>query len=490
MGKETGIRARVSRAGGRSALACALVVPLLAACGGGSGSSGTTLKIWDYSAEQTDFHKKVAEEFHRQHPGITVQWQSIAQDEYKRTLPLAFQSHQGPDIFYWSDNGPLAMSQLMGQKWIQPLNGGAALPATFTKRWPKGSFTEGVNQLGGKTYGFPLSESTYWGPGYMFLNKKVFKDAGLDTTNPPKTWSDLKTACARIKEKTKAYCIASPTKDVDLQRVFYALAAGEYTTNDLFFDYKKGTFSLSEPQAQKVFSFIQELKKDGYLAPGNNDKNFSRQQFAAGQAGMSTDGTWLPSVLKTLGLDSSGYTVAAHPVPDSGSKGSLWSQPDGNKYWVSADSKQSKAAWTFLNWMTQPDGYFARQYLAGGFGTLAFADNKRYIKDPAIQQIMRIADEPAFRVKLPLPVAKCPDLVRSTAYVKAIGQRPTWEYEAMSGALNSGKSLGPEAERIVGQRQKTLTSELKKEAAKGLKVSMDCFTFPDWSYTTDYRPAE
>lgn len=485
----TGHRVGATRIG-RLALAPLLLAPLLAGCGGSSGSSGTTLKIWDYSAEQTDFHKKAAEEFHRQHPDITVQWQSIAQDEYKRTLPLAFQSGQGPDIFYWSENGPLAMSQLLNQKWIQPLNGGSAMPASFTKRWPEGSFMDGVNQLDGKTYAFPFSESTYWGPGYMFLNKKVFGDAGLDTAKPPKTWSELKSTCARVKAKTKAYCIASPTKDVDFQRIFYALAAGEFTFNDLFFDYKKGTFSLAEPQAQKVFAFIQELKSEGYLAPGTNDKNFSRQQFATGQAGIIMDGTWTPSVFKSLGMDSSQYSVAAHPVPDSGAKGALWSQPDGNKYWVSAKTKQSKAAWTFMNWLTQPDGYFAKQYLEGGFGTLAFADNARYIKDPAMRQIMGIAGKPGYRVDLPLPVTKCPDLVKSQAYVKAIGERPTWEYEAMSGALSSDKSLKPEAERIVEQRQKTLTSELKKEAAQGLKVSLDCFTFPDWSYTSDYRPAK
>ncbi|MFD3584581.1 ABC transporter substrate-binding protein [Streptomyces sp. NPDC058683] len=485
----TGQRANASRIG-RLALASVVLGPLLAACGAGSGSSGTTLKIWDYSAEQTDLHKKVAEEFHRQHPDIDVQWQSISQDEYKRTLPLAFQSGQGPDIFYWSDNGPLAMSQLLDQKWIQPLDGGSALPASFTKRWPEGSFINGVNQLDGKTYGFPLSESTFWGPGYMFLSKKVFSDAGLDTTKPPKTWSELSSTCARIKARTKAYCIASPSKDVDFQRIFYALASGTYTFNDWFFDYRKGTFSLAEPQAQKVFAFIQQLKKDGYLAPGTNDKNFSRQQFASGQAGIMMDGTWLPPVLTSLGMKSSQYSVAAHPVPDPGATGALWSQPDGNKYWVSAKSKQAKAAWTFLNWMTQPDGYFAKEYLQGGFGTLAFADNARYITDPAIRQIMKIAERPGYRVRLPLPVTKCPDLVKSKAYVKAIGERPTWEYEAMSGALNSGSALKPEAERIVSERQKTLTDQLKKEAAEGLKVSPACFTFPDWSYTSDYRSAK
>jgi multiple sugar transport system substrate-binding protein len=66
---------------------------------GGDGK-GVTLKIWDFSAEQVDFHKLVAAEYHKQHPDVTIEWRSITQSEYTKTLPLAFQSNQAPDIFY------------------------------------------------------------------------------------------------------------------------------------------------------------------------------------------------------------------------------------------------------------------------------------------------------------------------------------------------------------------------------------------------------
>jgi hypothetical protein len=39
---------------------------------------------------------------------------------------------------------------------------------------------------------------------------------------------------------------------------------------------------------------------------------------------------------------------------------------------------------------------------------------------------------------------------------------------------------------LVKERQDIFEQTLKEEAAKGLKVSKDCYTFPDWNYTSDY----
>jgi ABC-type glycerol-3-phosphate transport system substrate-binding protein len=470
----------------RAVATLTLATLLATACGSSNSenSGQTVLRIWDYSAEQVEFHKKVAERFTKEHPSIKLEWRSIAQDEYKKTLPLAVQSRQAPDIFYWSDNPPATMAQLLSQQWVKPLHPSGTVPADFTSRWPSGSFVDGINISDGKTYGFPFSENLYWGPGYMYLHNDLFKKAGLDTAKPPRTWTELKEACAKIVSTTDAECIASPSKGRELQRIWYALAGGVKT--DLFFDYKQGKFSLDDPGLLKTFSYIQELAKAGYTAPGTNDKNFSRQQFAAGQAAIYFDGTWVPSVWASQGLASDKYTVAPHPNPDGGATGALARQFDGNKYWVSSQTKNHEAAWTFLEWMTRPDGFFVQEYYKAGFGTLAFTDNKKYVSDPAIKQIMGIAEQPGYRVTVPVPVLKCPDIAKSKAYLEAIAKRPDWEYEAMVQALVSGEPLAPLATQLVRERQQILEAKLKEEAAAGLKVSMDCYTFPDWDYTSDY----
>src|ERR1700676_3942013 len=99
---------------------------LLTACGGSNTSSNAqqiTLKIADYSPEQKAFHEAVAATYHQLHPNITLQWQSSAQDQYLQSLPLAFQSHQAPDIFFYKSavSPELSMSFLLSQGWIRQL---------------------------------------------------------------------------------------------------------------------------------------------------------------------------------------------------------------------------------------------------------------------------------------------------------------------------------------------------------------------------------
>lgn len=470
------------------AIVTVAVVSLLAtACGSGGGGDGdqVTLRIWDYSAEQVQFHEDVAARFTEEHPDIRIEWRSITQDEYNNTLPLAFQSRQAPDIFYWSDGGPLAMNRMLAQDWIQPLNpGGGPLPPDVQARWPEGSFIDGINISEGDTYGFPFSETLYWGPGYMYMNNKVFADAGLDPANPPRTWSELEAACARVVSTTEAECIAAPTKGSQLQRPWFALAGGSMT--DMFFDYRAGRFALDDPKLLETFGFLQRLGDEGYLAPGTNDQNFSRQQFAADQAAIYFDGTWMPSVWASQGFTSDRFSVAAHPNPDGGATGALARRQEGNKYWISSQTEHHDAAWTFLEWMTRPDGYFVQQYYKGGFGTLAFADSESLVTDPALRQIMDVARQPGFRVQVPEPVLKCPDLARSDAYLDAISTRPNAEWEIMNQALVDGTPLASAATALVAERQQILESTLAEEAASGLKVSMDCYTFSDWDHTSDY----
>jgi ABC-type glycerol-3-phosphate transport system substrate-binding protein len=453
-----------------------------------SNGPPVTIKIKDFSVEQIEFHKQVAAEYHRLNPNVTIEWDTISQAQYNQALPLAFQSQQAPDVFYWTTGGPQAMANLMASGWIKPVSPDGKVPDEWTKRWPAGSFQNGINTKDGKVYGFPWQDTHYWGPGYMYMNKTIFKDAGLDINKPPATWSALSDACKAIKAKTKAYCLAVPMKGTDFQRLWYALAAGNMS--DLFFDYKNGRFDLDDPRMIEVFNYIQTLNRAGYIAPGVQDKDFSRQQFAAGQAGIYMDGPWMVSVWQQLGFTSDGYAVAAHPNPDSGAKGALSSRNAQNAYWVSSQAKNTAEIWKFLQWITNPGGYFVQNFLKNQFATLAFADNKKFLTDPAWKQIFKIADTKNFRVNYPEPLLKCPALSDSKAMTNASSVLPaSREHEVMVAALVGNKDVTPDAKTVASTRQVALESQLQKEQAAGLKVSKDCFTFSSWNYDQNYDPS-
>jgi multiple sugar transport system substrate-binding protein len=476
-------------------VALAAAVVLMACSGGGqpaSQASGApvTLRIEDFSVEQKAFHQQVAAEYHREHPSVTIQWQEIAQAQYEQqVLPLSFQSHQSPDVFYWSQNGTSALAQLAGQGWVRPLAPDGRVPDDFLKRWPGGSFINGINVRNGKVYGFPFTDNVVWGPGYMYLNRSVFQAAGLDPNRPPTTWSALQGTCAQIKARVSGrYCLAVPMKGVDFQRLWFALAGGIMT--DQPFDFKNGHFDYDDPRLLQLFGYVQGLYRAGYVAPGLNDKDFSRQQFAAGQAAIYMDGAWMPSVWAAQGFAGSNYTVFAHPMPDAGMpKGALSRRYSGNVYWVSSQTAHAAAAWDFLQWMTQPAGFYVQNYLKNGFGTLSFADNKRYLTDPAMKAIIKIGEARGFRVLYPEPLLKCPALAQSRAYVDAVTYHPNWEYETWTAALLNNRDVTQAIHDVTAKRQEILTSELQKESAQGLKVSLDCYTFSNWSYDQDFNTA-
>jgi ABC-type glycerol-3-phosphate transport system substrate-binding protein len=471
-------------------LAVLLAVGLTAACGGqpNSDKATVTLKIWDFSQEQTEFHKRVAAQYGKDKPGVKVEWREIAQADYKKALPLAFQSGDSPDIFFWSDSAPLTMATLLDQGWVAPLGDNGKVPGEFLSRWNKDLFAEGINVKDGKVYGFPLSDNVVWGPGYMFLNTKAFADAGLDAGKAPKTWSELKSACEQIKAKTpKVFCIASPHKGTDFQRIWYALSGAEINLEQ-FFDYRSGKFALHSLEAAETLRFIQELNNAKLLAPGTNAKEFSRQQFAAGQAAIYLDGSWMPSSLqKDYKMKPGEFTVNARPLPDTGAKAAMPRSHDGNKYWISSKSTQQAEAWKFLDWMTKPDGYFAREYYKDGYGTVAFSDPAKYAQNAQVKEMMSLsrAAKP-WRVQVPVAVIRCPDIAKSKAFLDALKVRPNGEYEVMVDALNNNKDLTVAAKSLVDQRQQVLEDGLKKEAAAGLKVSIDCYRYPDWDYLKDY----
>jgi multiple sugar transport system substrate-binding protein len=447
-----------------------------------------TLKVMNWSQEQAEFYKEAALEFQKEYPDITLKWETLAQKQYRESLPLMFQSGDAPDVFFWISqaNRVLTTAELYDLGWIAPLKAEGDLPEDFLARWPKGAFLEGVNKIDGQIYSFPFNDNKIWGPGYMYINRSVMEAAGLDPDAAPTTWNELYETCKTIKDQAGAYCLAVPLKGNDLQRTWYPLAGSIMT--DRFFGYKNGEHSIDDPKLIRAFNFLQKLQKEDLIVPGVNDKTFARQSMASGQAAIYFGGAWMPSVFKSMGFEDLDLGVAAPPVPDDGPVGALSQLPSENKYFVSSATEHPDAAWKFVEWMTRPEGFFAKEYLKRGFGPLAFADNAKYIEDPVM---VKMAKEiaPTLRVAYPLPVVACPDAAKSKALTEAGNIRKNWEFQAMVEALTTGSDFAPVAQEIAAAKDQKFREVLEAEAAEGLDVSVDCFTFPEWEYNEDYDPA-
>lgn len=440
-----------------------------------------TLKVLNYSQEQAEFYEQAAAEFQKEYPHITVEWDTLEQGQYKETLPLMFQSGDSPDIFFWlGADRVLTMAELLDQNWIAPLDQNA-LPEDFYTRWADGSFLEGINVVNSLPYSFPFNDNFVWGPGYMYTNKDVFRDAGLDPDTPPTTWSELREICETIVANTEAYCLSVPLGN-QLQRTWYALAGMNFT--DSFFDYQQGRFNIDDERQLETFNFLQGFFNDELVVPGNNDQNFARQAMANGQAAIYLDGAWMPSVFAGYEVPDLDLGVFAPPVPDDGRSGSLRQSFSENKFYISAQSDHRTEATLFFEWMTRPDGFFATEYLAQGFGTLPFSDMSKYVTDEGLLQVIEVANENQLRVAYPEPVVACPDVTQSKAIANANNLTANWEFVAMSEALLNGEDFAATAAQIASAKNSEFETTLAQESAAGLHIGVECFAFPEWEDIT------
>jgi len=441
-----------------------------------------TLRVMSWSAEQQEFYNEAIAEFEAEYPNISVEWETLEQSAYRESMPLRFQSGDAPDIFFWlGANRVLTMAELLDQEWVQPLVPEGTDTSEWMQRWPAGSFAEGINMVDGVPYSFPFNDNKIWGAGYMYMNIDVWEAAGLDVTSPPETRSELLDACRTIVAETGTFCMAVPLDGNQLQRTWYPLAGMAMT--DQFFDIQTGRYAIDDPRLLGTFDYLQTFFEEDLVVPGFNDQTFSRGAFANGQAAIYFDGAWMPSVFRNS-FDFENVAVAAPPVPDEGRTGSLAQTYSENKFYVSSQNEHPEAAWSFIEFMTRPDGFFAREYLARGFGTLAYADNAEYIEDPVFLDVIEIANEQDIRVLYPEPVVACPELVTSQALIEAENIRRNWEFEEMSLALSEGSDFAATAQEIAAEKNSVFLETLEEEG-----FDPACYAFPEFEFTAAFDTA-
>lgn len=453
-------------------LLCLLALPIAAQ------DEDITIVMWNWSQEQEEFYDDLAEAYKEEYPNVTIDWQTRALPQHDEALPLAFASDQAPDVYFYSGDPMLNLTELLDLSWVQPIQN---LPEDWTSRWGPGSFAEGVTHIGDDYYSFPLQDSAIWGFGYLFYNKDILREAGLDPEAPPATRSEWLEMCQTIVDNTGSYCLSNPMQPArELSRLFQPLTGRAYT--DLFFDYQAGRYNIDDPRHLDSVAFIQTLYENDYVLPGVYDKATARAAMGAGQVAFYSGGTWIPSVLNGMGFEDTDLGMAIMPTPDEGATGSLNQNPLGSvKVFISSITPHPVEASQFIEWLTRPEGFYAQNYVNRGFGTLAFADMSN-VQDEALAALAAIeAANADMKIVNPQPLLACPEVSGSQAQIVVNQIRPDWVYEEMQLAIVEGRDFAEVAGEIAAEQNRVFLEELEKEG-----ISPDCFTFPQWDFVTDF----
>ncbi len=152
-------------------------------------SANTTINVWTGFPELESFYKWAGAEYSKAHPGVTVQVLSTSLREFEQKLTASMPTGTGPEVF---DAGPYIAIKLVD---------GGLLPANpkdmdaYLKSGAWSKFAVDYSTIRGKTYGIPLMNGSR---AALFYNKTMFKEAGLDPNNPPKTFPELMQAAKKL----------------------------------------------------------------------------------------------------------------------------------------------------------------------------------------------------------------------------------------------------------------------------------------------------
>jgi multiple sugar transport system substrate-binding protein len=358
------------------AVAGALLIPMLAACGSDDSSgdgAGTTLTYWasNQGTSLDDDKQKLQPELDKfkAQTGITVNLQVIGWSDLLNNILAATTSGKGPDVLN------------IGNTWSASLQAtGAFLPFSsdnLTAVGGKDRILAGSLAATGKPGVDPVGVPLYSLCYVLYYNKKLFADAGI--TAPPATWDELVTDGRKLTHGDQ-WGLAVEGANLS-ENSHHAFTFGQQYGADLFDSSGKPQFD-NDGMVKAVKRYVDFMATDKIVNPSDAEysNNQSVTDFASGKAAMLL---WqaADSNLKSHGMTADQYGVAPvpfeSPTPPGGKH--VNSMVAGINMSVFANTKHKDAALKFVKFMTSDaeqtilnKGYGSMPTVQGAYADPAF----------------------------------------------------------------------------------------------------------------------
>ncbi|GAB4443752.1 MAG: ABC transporter substrate-binding protein [Chloroflexi bacterium OHK40] len=350
------------------ALATALLVPLIAACGAGTTQTapttapatggeapatggqaaancyglevepGATLRFQAAgNPTEQQLYTEGAARFMEACPGVTLTFEPL--NDYQTQMKAAFAAGTAPDVFLldgelmgaFAPNGLLlALDEAMAAKGVSP---SSYFEPTLT-----------LYQQDGKTYGLPKD----FNPLVVFINTDLAEAAGVDPASIT-TWDDWKEAAAAMTQGD------GPGKQYGLCLNSDILRSGAFifqTGNDFIVD-NQAVFN--DANGVRAIEFWKSFKDEGSGALfGDLGKGWCGEAFAGRNTAMAVEGGWIVPFLAdpANGATDLNYTAIPLPIPDGGEQAS-WLFT--NAFAANAATQYPKAAAAAVLFLAGPE---------------------------------------------------------------------------------------------------------------------------------------
>jgi multiple sugar transport system substrate-binding protein len=291
--------------------------------------------LWHVFNLDTDIIHTGVREFNASQDKYQVDARLIPSNQYVSELIRAVATRSAPDVVTLNDPYVASFS---GQGALTDLTDMIAASKLIdpTKYFPGPMATSTWNK---RLYTVPRDTNTL----ALYYNADMFKKAGLDPENPPKTWSELKKAAVAL------------TGNGVFGLGFSANMASDGVFHFLPFLFQAGgsISKLDSPEAIEALQFWTDLVKNG-----NTSRDVVNQRqyevatvFMSGGNAMAVGGPWeLPRMQKDAKFD---WRVALLPVHDKVQKPA--SALGGYHYAIPTGAKNVEGAFKFIEFMSNPN---------------------------------------------------------------------------------------------------------------------------------------
>lgn len=332
-------------------IALMLFIAPLAAQGPKEEQGPIVLKYWTHEdPNRTRIEDRYIQEFQAANPNITIERTTQASTKMMELVQTAFAANSGPDIFNISIEDEY---QYIVNGRVAPVNPQAAGYKDLKDLLD--TYTDGILDpvtLDGNVYGLPL-ELTNW---CIFINKKVFRSAGLDPEKDyPKTWEEMADLSEKLVIRDGDILIR---RGFDFRYPYYLVAflpMVEQLGGQLISDDGK-TAIVNEQAWLKFLTFMQQWGPSGRNLGSPTYKN-ARSLFNKdnNDIAMATTGLYQIGRIRAENpafYDSKEWMVVPFPVFKDAVQ-DMAASYYGHYLMVNAQSSKATqdAAWKFIGYM-------------------------------------------------------------------------------------------------------------------------------------------
>lgn len=332
-------------------LLATMCAALFAGCGGDTKSADSTsgkkvqIEYWHVASESFGGQtvKELVKDFNEKHPDIEVV-EKYNPDMYKgltQNLQAAIASGKNPDVVQmgWS-----FLNYAAENLKYQDIN--QSFESAKDPNFLKDNFLPNVLALAqtddGKQIGVPYSISV----PVLYYNPEIFKAAGLDPANPPKTWNEVKAAAKQIKDNTgNMGFFMQEYADNWTQQAIIESNGGSMLKKEN----GKTLAGFDTPEAAEAYQLLADMVQEGTGLHATNEEGF--QAYLSGKLGM---------VCTTIGKranfeKSAKFEVMAAPFPKF--EGKELKVPAGGNFLMifSNDDAKKAAAVEFIKYLESPE---------------------------------------------------------------------------------------------------------------------------------------